>query len=98
MLSMARRSAPGGRKLCKWVKPAIPHTGLELRERGRGAKREILQRLPIDTLLPEIVQCIEVGTISIGRADPGAGKTTRLPPALLKRGERKVFVLAPRRL
>src|SRR3954451_12810977 len=59
---------------------------------------EMLQRLPIDTLLPEIVQCIEVNTISIVRADPGAGKTTRLPPALLKRGERKVFVLEPRRL
>src|SRR3954453_18556531 len=59
---------------------------------------ELLQRLPIDTLLPEIVQCIEVNTISIVRADPGAGKTTRLPPALLNRSGRKVFVLEPRRL
>ncbi len=59
---------------------------------------ELLQRLPIDTLLPEIVQCIEVNTISIVRADPGAGKTTRLPPALLNGGGRKVFVLEPRRL
>src|SRR5947199_3026485 len=59
---------------------------------------ELLQRLPIDSLLPEIVQCIEVNTISIVRADPGAGKTTRLPPALLKREGRKVFVLEPRRL
>src|SRR4051812_4420715 len=59
---------------------------------------EILQRLPIDPLLPEIVQCIEVNTISIVRADPGAGKTTRLPPALLHRSGRKVFVLEPRRL
>src|SRR3954447_12359112 len=59
---------------------------------------ELLQRLPIDTLLPEIVQCIEVNTISIVRADPGAGKTTRLPPALLNRAGRKVFVLEPRRL
>ncbi|MFL6447714.1 MAG: ATP-dependent helicase HrpB [Bryobacteraceae bacterium] len=59
---------------------------------------EILQRLPIDTLLPEIVQCIEVNTISIVRADPGAGKTTRLPLALLNRAGRKVFVLEPRRL
>src|SRR3954468_24332368 len=58
----------------------------------------MLQRLPIDTLLPEIVQCIEVNTISIVRADPGAGKTTRLPPALLNRTGRKVFVLEPRRL
>ena len=59
---------------------------------------EMLQRLPIDTLLPEIVQCIEVNTISIVRADPGAGKTTRLPPALLDCAGRKVFVLEPRRL
>ncbi len=59
---------------------------------------EMLQRLPIDTLLPEIVQCIEVNTISIVRAEPGAGKTTRLPPALLQRAGRKIFVLEPRRL
>src|SRR3954471_23082375 len=59
---------------------------------------ELLQPLPIDTLLPEIVKCIEVSTISIVRADPGAGKTTRLPPALLNRTGRKVFVLEPRRL
>lgn len=59
---------------------------------------EMLQRLPIDPLLPEIVQCIEVNTISIVRADPGAGKTTRLPPALLNEDGRTVFVLEPRRL
>src|SRR4051812_39122864 len=59
---------------------------------------ELLQPLPIDTLLSEIVQCIEVSTISIVRADPGAGKTTRLPPALLNRAGRRVFVLEPRRL
>lgn len=59
---------------------------------------EVLQQLPIDTLLPEIVQCIEVNTITIVSAEPGAGKTTRIPRALLGNSGRRIFVLEPRRL
>ncbi len=32
------------------------------------------------------------------QAEPGAGKTTRVPPALLQSGKRPVYVLEPRRL
>jgi ATP-dependent helicase HrpB len=55
-------------------------------------------QLPIDTLLPDIVQCIERNTITLLQAEPGAGKTTRVPPALLRAGRQHVYVLEPRRL
>ena len=49
--------------------------------------------LPIDALLPEIVRAPRNLVIE---AAPGAGKTTRVPPALLKHGD--VLVLEPRRI
>ncbi len=55
-------------------------------------------RLPIDSSLPEIVGQVERNTITLLRAEPGAGKTTRVPPALLQAPFEFVFVLEPRRL
>src|SRR5947207_8482487 len=52
-------------------------------------------RLPIDALLPRIVAA--PGNLVI-EAPPGAGKTTRVPPALLGRGRGEILVLEPRRL
>ena len=54
--------------------------------------------LPIDTLLPEILKAMETHTITLLQAEPGAGKTTRVPAAALKAGLGPVFVLEPRRL
>ncbi len=51
-------------------------------------------RLPIDELLPRIVA--EAAPNIVIEAAPGAGKTTRVPPALLSKGD--VLVLEPRRL
>src|SRR3954464_10930869 len=51
-------------------------------------------KLPIDDLLPHIVA--EQSPNIVIEAAPGAGKTTRVPPALLARGQ--VLVLEPRRL
>ena len=57
--------------------------------------------LPIDALLPEITAALaRAGTLVI-EAPPGAGKTTRVPRALLDAGvaERgEIWVLEPRRL
>src|SRR5665213_2382021 len=50
--------------------------------------------LPIDDLLPRIPAS---GNLVI-EAPPGAGKTTRVPPALLDKGRGEVLVLEPRRL
>ncbi len=55
--------------------------------------------LPIDSLLPEIVQALRDGTSLLVEAPPGAGKTTRVPGALLDAGiPGEVVVLQPRRL
>ncbi len=54
--------------------------------------------LPIDPLLPEIAAHLRAATTLVLEAPPGAGKTTRVPPALLPGLEGEVLVLEPRRL
>ncbi len=59
--------------------------------------------LPIDRLLPDIVSALSQAELRRSRcivieAPPGAGKTTRVPPALLPLVEGEVLVLEPRRL
>jgi ATP-dependent helicase HrpB len=55
------------------------------------------QTLPIDSFLPEIVEEVTDRLAVIVMAEPGAGKTTRVPPALLASGRGKWIVLQPRR-
>jgi len=57
--------------------------------------------LPIDPLLPQITQSLRVNPNLVLQADPGAGKTTRVPPALLDAGllgAGECWILEPRRL
>ncbi len=57
--------------------------------------------LPIDSLLPEIVEALRAAQGVVVEAPPGAGKTTRVPPALLDAelaGGGEVWVLEPRRI
>src|SRR5579859_7241727 len=57
------------------------------------------QPLPIDPLLPEIVSVMSRNNSLVLEAPPGAGKTTRVPPALLSLPEiKEIIVLEPRRL
>ncbi len=60
-----------------------------------------MRSLPIDALLPEIQQSLAGSPNLVLQAAPGAGKTTRVPLALLD-GEwlagRKIILLEPRRL
>jgi ATP-dependent helicase HrpB len=55
-------------------------------------------RLPIDELLPAIRRHLTTASHLVLEAPPGAGKTTRVPPALLDLDGREVLVLEPRRL
>lgn len=55
-------------------------------------------RLPIDSLIPEIQNHLRTPANLVLEAPPGAGKTTRVPPALLELDDREVLVLEPRRL
>jgi len=56
---------------------------------------------PIDPLLPELLATLDQHATVLLSAPPGAGKTTRVPPALLNSdwlGESKILMLEPRRL
>lgn len=57
--------------------------------------------LPIDQILPELTEALETQTTVLLQAPPGAGKTTRVPLALLDapwRAGRRILMLEPRRL
>jgi ATP-dependent helicase HrpB len=56
---------------------------------------------PIDPLLPDILRSLAAHPRLVLEAPPGAGKTTRVPPALLDApwlGGRRVLMLEPRRV
>src|SRR5262245_1460240 len=59
-----------------------------------------LAPLPIDPILPQVVTTLRSGNCAVLRAPTGAGKTTRVPPALLDAGlaSKRIVVLEPRRL
>ena len=57
--------------------------------------------LPIDAALPQLVASLRQHPATVLRAPTGAGKTTRVPPALLDAGlagAGQVVILEPRRL
>ncbi len=60
--------------------------------------RPTLQPLPIDALVPDILERLNAAGSLVIEAPPGAGKTTRVPPALLSQCGGHVLVLEPRRL
>jgi ATP-dependent helicase HrpB len=55
-----------------------------------------MHRLPIDPFVPEVVARVRESRAVVVTAAPGAGKTTRVPPALAVDGP--VIVLQPRRV
>ncbi|PWC73461.1 ATP-dependent helicase [Azospirillum sp. TSH100] len=60
-----------------------------------------LPPLPIDPVLPALLEALDSRGTAVLQAPPGAGKTTRVPLALLEAGwlkGRKILVLEPRRL
>jgi ATP-dependent helicase HrpB len=56
--------------------------------------------LPIDDVIPDVIEALRYHQAVIIRAEPGAGKTTRIPPALLDANivPGEVVVLEPRRV
>ena len=54
--------------------------------------------LPVDALLASIIEKLKNGRNLVLEAAPGAGKTTRVPPALLGLTSKEVWVLEPRRI
>lgn len=72
-------------------------------QRKEGAKGAY-QPLPIDPLLPQLLAAVAAHSAAVVVAPPGAGKTTRVPPALLdlapggSGAPLQVIVLEPRRV
>ena len=54
--------------------------------------------LPGDAILPEILSSLQNHPSLVIEAPPGAGKTTRVPPALLDIVSGEIIVLEPRRI
>jgi ATP-dependent helicase HrpB len=57
--------------------------------------------LPIDGVLPRVVELLQHERILVLESPPGTGKTTRVPAALLDapwRGDGKILMLEPRRI
>src|SRR6185312_14755419 len=60
-----------------------------------------MSTLPIEDILPSVCRALEAGPNALLTAPPGAGKTTRVPLALLNASwlsDRKLLLLEPRRL
>ncbi|KIC43355.1 ATP-dependent helicase [Ruegeria sp. ANG-R] len=57
-------------------------------------------RLPIDDALPELLEALKTSGRAVLQAPPGAGKTTRVPLAMLQAGlcKGRIVMLEPRRL
>jgi len=72
-----------------------------LTESGRPPHKTAVTDLPIEPLVPRILQALEQQGTLVLQAPPGAGKTTRVPLALAGApflAGRSVVVLEPRRL
>jgi ATP-dependent helicase HrpB len=54
--------------------------------------------LPIDAILPEVLASLHQNPSLVIEAPPGAGKTTRVPAALLQAVPGEILVLEPRRI
>lgn len=60
-----------------------------------------MQTLPIDSLIPDLTATLQQARSLVLKAPAGAGKTTRVPPALLNcdwATQGKILVLEPRRI
>ncbi|MDE4140909.1 MULTISPECIES: ATP-dependent helicase HrpB [Rhodobacterales] len=59
-----------------------------------------MTRLPIDDALPDLIAALRTGGRAVLQAPPGAGKTTKVPLAMLEAGlcNGRIIMLEPRRL
>lgn len=57
-----------------------------------------LEPLPIDEVMPELLEAVHSSRAAVLRAPTGAGKTTRVPPALAEMLDGLILMLEPRRV
>jgi ATP-dependent helicase HrpB len=58
----------------------------------------VVERLPIDAVLPDVVAATRDAGTAVVLAPTGSGKTTRIPSALLEAGLGPVWLVVPRRI
>jgi ATP-dependent helicase HrpB len=58
----------------------------------------VKEALPVDAALPELLGALRTHSAVVLEAPAGAGKTTRVPPALLDQVQGEIVVLEPRRI
>src|SRR5687768_17065084 len=65
-----------------------------------GQQMQATTRLPVEEVLPEVEASLRKGGTAILIAEPGAGKTTRMPLALLHSNwlKGRIVMLEPRRI
>ncbi|HEV2986711.1 MAG TPA: helicase-related protein, partial [Vicinamibacterales bacterium] len=94
---MAGRGVPPA--LLQDPRRRVPHLPRRLRPR-RAAPAALgpiaIDRLPIDSHIDQILDQVRHARAAVVTAAPGAGKTTRVPPALVADGP--VILLQPRRM
>ncbi len=75
-------------------------TAVPLHQRLLASIMPFTPHLPIDDVLPSVAAALEASTVAVLVAPPGAGKTTRVPLALLEQpwADGKIVMLEPRRL
>lgn len=74
---------------------------IERKSANRSLEAGARGLLPIDAVLPELREALRSGPNAVLVAEPGAGKTTRVPLALLEEpwlAGRRIVMLEPRRL
>ncbi|MGV2333685.1 MAG UNVERIFIED_CONTAM: hypothetical protein LVR18_06040 [Planctomycetaceae bacterium] len=58
-------------------------------------------RLPVEQILPDLLNALRTHGCAVLKAPPGAGKTTRVPPAILDSDpafSQQIVMLEPRRI
>lgn len=78
-----------------------PDNPCSVNQRPEPLTRKFTTSLPIDAVLDELAHTLVRGNVAVLVAPPGAGKTTRVPLALLDEnwlGDGKIIMLEPRRI
>src|SRR5882757_6749767 len=85
----------------RFAKPPSPTRGEGKNQRELRLSRTFDTPLPIDAVLDELARTLGARNAAVLVAPPGAGKTTRVPLALLDEPwakDKKIIVLEPRRI
>lgn len=98
---MQSASPPAGSPVLRHERAERVRVDTGARAAAAATLAPLPETLPIDALLPRIEDALRGASNLVLQADPGAGKTTRVPPFLLGRGlvpTGEIVVAQPRRL